>query len=289
MDFEKLKIKCLEIAEKFAQVGLTKDAELLSGCATFVAHKMLINGRQVLHRSNFCKSKFCPVCNEIRKNKHKIYVRNILDGLNIENNDSYHLMLTLKNCGINNVKNTIKKIKSAWVKMVRTVEIKNKMTTYIYYIHIKYNKESNSYNVHMHIIVIYSDSVKNLDVDEEKYKWSQALKKAAKINYDPVVEMRKIADKEDIVKVAGYCAKGIDVTNIPTEDLKKFKKQVDRVRLLQPAQKLNKLFNKQKEKLRKRKYAQLTSYVSVKRWDNCKYKIDYEYDPETYNRIKSKE
>lgn len=286
MDIVNLKIKNLGIAEKFAQVGLLKEANLLRSCTTFVAYKNLADGNQVLHRSNFCKSKFCPICNEIKKNKHKIYMKNILNGLDIENNDSYHLILTLKNCDIDNVKNTIDKFKSAWVKIVRTVEVKIKMITYIYYVHVEYNKENSTYNIHTHVIVIYNDSTKDLFVDEEKGKWSKALKKAAKINYDPVVEMRKIADKKEIVKVAGYCAKGIDVADVPIDELKQLTEQLDRVRLLQPAQKLNKLFNKQKENLRKRKYIQLTSYVSVKKWNNGKYQIDYEYDPETYNRIK---
>lgn len=284
MDFKNLKTKNLEIANKFLSANLLEDYNLLNECATFMTYENIADGSIFLKRTNFCKSKFCPICNENRKIKHKTKILHISEYLNINDKDSYHLIITLKNCNLSNIKNTIDLLKKSWIKIIRTVAFKGKLFSYIYYIHVKYEKNTiNKYHVHMHAIIIYNTN--NTDLDNEVEKWRNTLKKTAKLSYDPLVIMIKIKDKWDLMNKAGYCAQGIDVSDIPNEELNDLKEQLYKVKLIQPAQQVNKLFKIYNEKMRCRKYIKLPYYISVKKWDGKNYKDEYAYDPVTYSPI----
>lgn len=125
LEFVTAKKENLIIADKFRRTGLEKDYVLLSSCATYVSYKNFADSR-ALHLSNFCKSKFCPICNRINAYKQKRKMRDFLKKYDFAAHEHYHLIFTLEDCGLNCIKKTIKIIKSAWAKMIRRVNFKKK-------------------------------------------------------------------------------------------------------------------------------------------------------------------
>lgn len=294
LEFVTAKKENLIIADKFRRAGLEKDYVLLSSCATYVSYKNFADSR-ALHLSNFCKSKFCPICNRINAYKQKRKMRDFLKKYDFAAHEHYHLIFTLEDCGLNCIKKTIKIIKSAWAKMIRRVNFKKKILYYSYYVHVKYNagaREDKAYNVHLHVIGIYNNNIAKSDITCEHEAWENGFyktfcrkkeKSGYSIDYKPVVLLNKIETPKHLVNLVGYCARGIDVVNVPVKDLAELKRQLTNVNLMQSSQHLGKLLRDQERK--KKKIVRLPYYISVTIWSDKRYEDAYAYDPITYNTI----
>lgn len=291
LNFTVVKKKNLIITDKFAAAGLKEDYALLRDCATYVSYKNFTDGREVLNRSNFCKNKFCCICNQINAYKQKRKMRDVLKKYDFDASEHYHLILSLKNCELKHIKKTIKIIKSAWGKMIRRVKIKKKLLDYSYYVHVEFNKQSDqaeAYNVHLHVLAFCN--INKSDISQEHDFWENSFyqtfynkKSGYSIDYKPFVSVEKIETLEHLMNLVGYCARGIDVTNVSVKDIVVLKRELEKVNLRQSSQHLSKLLRDQERK--SKKIARLPHYIRVTKWSGKRYEDAYAYDPVTYNTI----
>ena len=295
LNFTVLKKKNLIIADKLDAAGLEADYALLRDCATYVSYKNFTDGREVLNRSNFCKNKFCCICNQINAYKQKRRMREFLKKYNFNDNNHYHLIITLKNCELNCIKKTIKTIKSAWTKMIRRVKIKKKLLDYSYYVHVEYNKnkhQAEAYNVHIHVLAFCNKNTDNFDISYEHDIWENCFYQTFRnkkeesgysIDYKLFVSIEKIESPEYLLNLTVYCARGIDITDVPVKDLAVLKMQLENVNLRQSSQHLSKLLRDQERK--SKKIVRLPHCIRVTKWSGKRYEDAYAYDPVTYNTI----
>lgn len=207
------------------------------------------------------------------------------------------MIFTLEDCGLNCIKKTIKIIKSAWAKMIRRVNFKKKILDYSYYVHVKYNagaREDKAYNVHLHVICIYNNNIAKSDITCEHEAWENGFyktfcrkKSGYSIDYKPFVSIEKIEAPEYLLNLTGYCARGIDITDVPVKDLAVLKMQLENVNLRQSSQHLSKLLRDQERK--SKKIVRLPHCIRVTKWSGKRYEdayaYAYAYDPVTYNTI----
>ena len=103
------------------------------------------------------------------------------------------------------------------------------------------------------------------------------------IDYKPFVSIEKIESPEYLLNLTVYCARGIDITDVPVKDLAVLKMQLKNVNLRQSSQHLSKLLRDQERK--SKKIVRVPHCIRVTKWSGKRYEDAYAYDPVTYNTI----
>lgn len=142
-----------------------------------------------------CKSRFCIICNTVRTVK---YIKKVLEVSNLDNNNYFHCVLTLKN--YNDLNEMLVDINSFWRDFYNSDrsfrnEFKKRFLGGLRSTEIKKGRDGN-WHVHLHLFLI-SDKGFRKDFDFLKNRWkfvtggngSVWIKQAK--DYDVVVEVIK--------------------------------------------------------------------------------------------------
>lgn len=135
--FAEHKLQTNDIIFKFYNVGFTKESEKIKQCGNFLEFALKENQitketKNKLAGANFCKNRFCPMCNWRR-------VRNITGQLKdafsvIQEKQkiaTIFLTLTVKNPDVKDLKSTIAKMNKSFNEMTRTKSFKNSVLGYL--------------------------------------------------------------------------------------------------------------------------------------------------------------
>lgn len=149
-----------------------------------------------LNNANFCRVRLCPVCQWRRsmawrakffQNLPKLFEQH-------QNLNFIFLTLTVKNIDINNLSEQLKVMNSAWNKLRLRKEFSRAIKGYVRATEVTKNK--NDAHPHFHCILAVN---KKYLTKRENYisqeKWCNMWKECLKIDYIPVVDVRKIKIK----------------------------------------------------------------------------------------------
>lgn len=175
-------------ADKIAKImtkakSLKERAVNMSNCADILTFKECINcGEKHLKHAFFCKDRFCPVCSWRRSlklfNNHLAIYKEV--NTKFENATHYMLTLTVQNCDLLQLKNTINLLNKSWDRFSRRVLISKNFEGYLKVLEITRNtKKSSSWyktmHPHLHVILTTTDKEKNIDIEEIKANWLDCL------------------------------------------------------------------------------------------------------------------
>ncbi len=187
-----------------------------------------------LASANFCKDKFCEMCNWRRARKYAIQNFKTLKAIQEENNVRYiFATFTIKNPEIKDLRETIKHFNKSWDRMVRTKKWKNSILGFVKAIEIPFQKSNKDYiNLHAHCLLVvptkYFNKNYNLYIKQNEFKkmWQKALR----VDYTPSVDIRIIKpnpnrNEDDaiasvVAETTKYPMKALDFNGI---DWQKFK------------------------------------------------------------------
>uniref|UniRef100_UPI0024B25A94 protein rep n=1 Tax=Thomasclavelia spiroformis TaxID=29348 RepID=UPI0024B25A94 len=165
-----------------------------------------------LHNASFCKNRLCPMCNWRRSKKIFGQVAKIVDELDKTNNYDYiFLTLTLKNCNGNELENNIDLISKSFNNMFRgNKKVKKICKGYFRGIEVTYNKNDNTYHPHIHCIIVVDKGY--FSWRNEYYikteEWSSIWQYYLKVDYTPIVDVRKVKSKSynnnGIIEISKY-------------------------------------------------------------------------------------
>lgn len=191
-------------------------------CASYLEFKLFKDESKKLNLANFCRCRLCPMCNWRRSKKTFGQVSKVVNEIDKLNKYDYiFLTLTIKNCIPEELENSINLISKSFNKMFHkssgNKKIKSICKGYFRAIEVTYNKKENTYHPHIHCIVVvekdyFSRWNKNYIKTEE---WSELWGKYLKVDYLPIVDVRKVTSKNyknsAVAEISKYTVKSKDI------------------------------------------------------------------------------
>jgi len=177
-----------------------------------------------LIKADFCRVPLCPMCQWRKTLRIFFDVSKITSELeNREKNlRPIFLTLTVKNCSLEDLKLVLDKMFKGWHDLMRSKtlnpEIKGKQEHIIKgwfrALEVTYNSETNTFHPHFHAILYVDKNYFKSDDYLKTEDWVQLWRKSARLDYDPVCDVRLIRNagrKKGIAEVAKYTYKDAEI------------------------------------------------------------------------------
>ena len=231
--FTEHKLQTNDILFKFYNTGFKGEAEKIKQCGNYLEFALKENQitkdtKKKLANANFCKNRFCPMCSWRR-------IRNITGQLKEafscitekQKVATLFLTLTISNPDVKDLKSTIAKMNKAFKNMSDTKPFKNAVLGYFKSIEILGDKTPKGQaHPHFHILLIVDTKYFSSRNYLNKTEWTEMWKKALKVDYTPVVDVRRIKSKNEnfsdidsaIIETVKYSVKHSDLVKRTNED-----------------------------------------------------------------------
>lgn len=189
----------------------------------FLANKSF--DKHKLKRGSFCKTRLCPTCAK-RKSLRWIFALSLFIEYVNSTYDYEYLLLTLTapNVKCDDLHDELKKYSKAFDQMLKRKKYKAIVQGFIRKLEITYNKKTDTYHPHYHVIIAVNKSYfKDKDLYIKRDTWLKDWQRAMKDSSITQVDIRKVYDKSTvdtdltkssiqtgILEVAKYTAKSGD-------------------------------------------------------------------------------
>lgn len=225
--WEQKKIASSLTAEHFSAGGLNKKAEKMRDCANKLVFKTSGNILK-LYQAWFCKVRLCPMCNWRRSIKIAYQNKRIVETVNErEKVDWVFLTLTVKNCPSESLSKTLEGMYQGFNRLTKYKAFKKSVKGYFRALEVTRDRDSHitkkryeknpgyfkrrglnigsenpnygTYHPHFHVLLcVPRGYFKKKDYYIKQDEWSEMWKKATKLEYKPIVDVRRVKAKKEI-------------------------------------------------------------------------------------------
>jgi plasmid rolling circle replication initiator protein Rep len=204
-------------------VNYEKRAGNMKFCGSNLDFANTGNGLKLI-KANFCRVPLCPMC-QWRKSLRVFFdTSKIVDKLEErhKNLKPIFLTLTVKNCSVENLGLTLDNMFKSWDLMLHSSKLlpivdgvkRNVIKGWFRALEVTYNSKTNEFHPHFHVIMYVDKSYFTGKDYLKTADWVQLWRKSAKLDYDPICDVRK-ADKrgkrKEVAEVAKYTFKDVDI------------------------------------------------------------------------------
>jgi plasmid rolling circle replication initiator protein Rep len=169
-----------------------------------------------LKSARFCRVRHCPVCQWRRSMMWKARMFQALPELAKNNPNGSWLLLTLtqQNCDITNLKETVRLMNLSWQRLLKRKEFTD-VKGWVRSLEVTRGNDRSAHP-HFHCLLFVSSSYFNGDRYVSQARWVQAWKESARLNYTPIVDIRKVRAGEKgiegaVAEVLKYTVKATDM------------------------------------------------------------------------------
>ena len=208
---EKLPTRYVEIGGKYEDGRFLNWADRVSECGTYLEFYRFETAGLKLKSANFCKDRLCAMCNWRRSLRTFAKVSKIIKSESFVNAGykTLFLTLTVENCNINELHESIKHLFYSFNKFLKNKRIKSAVKGYFRALEITYNPKTKSFHPHLHLILAVPKSYFTT------YYISQAdftdiWQKCLTVDYTPIVDIRKFKGNKGIAEASKYTVKADD-------------------------------------------------------------------------------
>jgi len=246
-NFKKTKDKTIPIFNKYNSFNPKKANQILF-CGKDLyfhlkEHTQTKEQKLKLAEMYTCKDRFCPFCNWRRQMKYSKLIYNYLNDLQSKKKLRYiFLTLTVKNCHIDDLRAIIQHMNKSFQRMKEIVKWKNSILGFLRV--LEYTVQKDNYNMmhpHFHIMLAVEPSyfVSTKGKYLSKKDFSDMWKKALRVDYQPVVDIRivkpnkekdKTADVAVVAEMCKYPLKDTDIAKLSNENFEKLVLQLKNIR-----------------------------------------------------------
>lgn len=209
------KIRSIKLSESLRRIGEEKRAVRVLFCGSQLT--FMVNtetGEKKLHSANFCKERLCPMCSWRRSIKCFYQVSRVMDRTQVEALTliPVFLTLTLRNCSGDKLSETLDSIFQGWNRLMANKRIKRIIKGWFRALEVTYCKESNTFHPHIHAILMVEKGYFKSKDYIDTCGWIRLWRKALRLNYDPVCDIRKIRNskRKSLKEISKYTVKDID-------------------------------------------------------------------------------
>lgn len=213
---------------QYLEVLNFKKANNVADCGNVLQFAKTDGGLK-LYQTWFCHSRLCPLCSWRRSIKNSYELQLILDKLYKDYPTTIFLFLTLteENSKIGELRNNLKLMNRSIYRLFQYKDVKRDLLGYARSTEITVNGDNNTFHQHVHILMAMKPGYFNRGHYLTQLQWSKMWQKARKLDYLPVVNVKKIrASKKNTSlvasakEVAKYQVKDSDyITNNERKDL----------------------------------------------------------------------
>ena len=164
--------------------------------------------------ANFCKHRFCPVCNKRYSSAKWHYIKSIATAVNTAVTPNWAMFtVTVKNCPPERLKQTIDNLMAAINRMNSTNTWKRRVLGFFRSLETTYNSERKDYHPHYHILLcLPSDYYTNPDLYMSTAEWRQLWERSVRADYTCQIDLSPIQGYGEelssaIAEVAKYAVK----------------------------------------------------------------------------------
>ena len=161
-------------------------------CGTFLDFLKDSDGNLYLDRANFCKDRFCALCQWRRTLKMTFQSSKVIEK-SIQNYPSSRfifLTLTLKNVKGNKLRETVQSINRAFSRLMSRKPLIDVVIGYLRATEVTVNRENMTYHPHLHVLLQVKSSYFKGDNYLSQKKWQSMWKNVLKIDYSPMVNIQ---------------------------------------------------------------------------------------------------
>jgi plasmid rolling circle replication initiator protein Rep len=245
-DFREKKRLQDPIVEKYQYFNKIKTNDMID-CGRYLEFALFKNKKDSdLEKKNLdkmytCKDRFCTFCNWRRARKLAIQSYEVLKAIQSEKNVRYlFVTLTIKNCPIEQLSDTISYMNKAYERMFRWQRLKKSVLGWSRILEYPPQK-TNSSMIHPHYHCLIAVSTSYFGRDKSLYikqnEWQSLWQKALNVDYAPSVDVRVIKAKNGIdpiakavAEFAKYPLKSVDIKSLSVDQFRELVYQMKRKR-----------------------------------------------------------
>lgn len=207
-----------------------KKANRVKDCGNVLKFAKTNDGMK-LYQTWFCHSRLCPLCSWRRSLKNSYELQKILDEANKKFPNAVYLFLTLteENSKIGELKENLKTMNGSIRRLMQYKKVSKHLIGYVRSSEITVNRENYTFHPHIHILLMVKSSYFNSKSYLTNMDWSKLWRRARKLDYDPVINIKKIRARSrhgqsalvsSAKEVSKYQVKDADyITNDESSDL----------------------------------------------------------------------
>lgn len=167
-------------------------------CGDIIGLRKDDEGHLKVNQTWFCHSRLCPMCNWRRSLVQSYELQLIIKKAIKKYPNACLLFLTLteKNCSGIELGELLKKMTLGFMRMSQYKKVSKNLLGYIRSTEITINENSKEYHPHMHIILFMRSTYFSGKANYiSKTEWTKLYRKARKLEYDPIIDIRIIKKK----------------------------------------------------------------------------------------------
>ncbi len=221
--------------ELMQEVLNKKQLERYHNCSTYLKYAIVKNleGNFVekLVVANFCKNRWCSICNWRRSLKYRTILNNRIVKVKEKYNAKFiFVTFTIKNTYYKNLKEDLKLILNSFSKLFKYLLRRNRgILGYVRSLEFTLQKDNIEFiNLHIHVLVAVTTSYfnKNYNLYLNQKDWTNLWQKYLGVDYKPVVDVRLVkkrkkstytAEELAVFEVVKYILKDIDLLRLQKE------------------------------------------------------------------------
>lgn len=217
MDKYNSKKKKNQYCIKFIVKHVTENTAVrLKVCGEFLAFVANRNcSKSKLHLGNFCEHRFCPMCSWRLAKKDALKISVLMKYIEKEHEkDFIFLTLTAPNVTGEDLIDEITKYNIAFKNMIKRKDVFQVNKGYIRKLEVTYNKITNTYHPHFHIVMAVNKSYFTDKTYIKQSKWLEMWREVMdcpEITQVDVRRLKKSEARKEINEIAKYSAKDSDM------------------------------------------------------------------------------
>lgn len=183
--------------------------ERMSDCSTFLAYGFSDDDLK-LKNANFCRVRHCPVCQWRRSLYWKSNMYSVYD--DIQEKYPTHrwlfLTLTVKNCEITDLRDTLKHMNKSWHRLVKRAPFMRGVIGWIRTTEITKGKDGpNMAHPHFHVMLLVKPSYFSHNYIKQS-QWGEMWQSVLRVDYMPVVNIKAVKANKKIGQSKEEAIKG---------------------------------------------------------------------------------
>jgi plasmid rolling circle replication initiator protein Rep len=249
LDFLVKKYNSFRVFELYQNFASKIKLQRLADCGTYLGfdlykHISKDEYQKKLSNANFCRDRFCELCNWRRA--RKLAIQNFQTLKTIQQNEKVRYIFatfTIKNPRVEELKSYVKLFNNAWKRMTQSKRWKNSILGYVKAIEIPFQKTDKSYiNLHAHCLLVVPSIYFKGDLYIKQKEYQEMWKKSLQVDYAPSVDIRIIKPNKNrneddeiasvVAETTKYPLKSIDLNGIDWKTFKVLTEQVNHMRFV---------------------------------------------------------
>lgn len=206
------------IGEKLCSIGEYKRGQFMLACNQKIQFTLDENCKAHITNAHLCRDRLCPTCSHLLSIKRYNEMVRCLEYIGPSKYDWRFVTLTIKNCRVDELKETISQMLKAWDKLNKRRGVKKILCGWARSLEVTYNDNTGTFHPHLHVLCAFE---KNCAPNylEVRQVWADAME----LKYTPICDIiapyvknsKWDTYKSAIVEAFKYCVKSKNVVDMP--------------------------------------------------------------------------